>query len=211
MDAKGRAILSNNDTVQDKAASAGKNKRKKGSIRKTVFNAVFYILIIVMLIGAFVFATNSDAKKSIFGYRMYSVMSGSMTPVHPTGSLVVVKITNPEEIKVGDDITFYNPGSDQEIWTHRVIDVIRNYNNNGVCFKTQGVANAAEDPFITLGGNVVGVVQFSIPYAGYALDFIQNNILISIVIIILAFTLIKLIATLIKPAPIKPRYGREEQ
>lgn len=58
--------MSNNDTVQDKAASAKKNKRKKGSIKKTVFNAVFYILIIAMLLGAFVFATNSDAKKSVF-------------------------------------------------------------------------------------------------------------------------------------------------
>lgn len=58
--------MSNNDTVQDKAVSARKNKRKKGSIKKTVFNAVFYILIIAMLLGAFVFTTNSDAKKSVF-------------------------------------------------------------------------------------------------------------------------------------------------
>lgn len=198
----------NPGTQKDKTQK--KKTRPKGSIRKKLFNAVFYILILAMLIGAFVFATNSDANKSVFGYRMYSVLSGSMTPVHPKGSLVIVRITDPKEIKAGDDITFYNPGSEQEIWTHRVIDVIDNYGNNGVCFKTQGVANSQEDPFVTIGGNVVGVVVFSIPYAGYVLEFIQHNTLISIVIIILALTLIKLLITLIKPPPVKPRYGKAE-
>lgn len=194
----------------EKDETQKKKTRPKGSIRKKLFNAVFYILILAMLIGAFVFSTNSDANKSVFGYRMYSVLSGSMTPVYPKGSLVIVRITDPKEIKVGDDITFYNPGSEQDIWTHRVIDVIDNYGNNGVCFKTQGVANSQEDPFITIGGNVVGVVVFSIPYAGYVLEFIQHNTLISIVIIILALTLIKLLITLIKPPPVKPRYGKAE-
>lgn len=201
--------MDNVNSEPDKAETSKKKKRKKGSMRKTIFNAVFYVLIVAMLLGAFVFATNSNANKSIFGYRMYSVMSGSMTPVYPTGSLVIVRITDPEDIKVGDDITFYNPGSSQEIWTHRVTQIITDYGNNGICFKTQGVANPNEDPFVTLGGNVVGVVSFSIPYAGYVLNYIQNNILISIVIILLALTLIKLIITLIKPAPVKPRYGRD--
>ncbi|MCQ4022481.1 MULTISPECIES: signal peptidase I [unclassified Ruminococcus] len=194
----------------DKAEAKKNRTRKKGSIKKIVSNAVFYILIIAMLLGAFAFATNGDSNKSIFGYRMYSVLSGSMTPVYPTGSLVVVKLTKPEDIKVGDDITFYNPGSEQEIWTHRVIDILDNYGNNGICFKTQGIANTKEDPFITLGGNVVGTVSFSVPYAGYVLEYIQNNILISIVIILLTLTLIKLIITLIKPTPVKPRYGKTE-
>lgn len=202
--------MDNINPCTEKDETQKKKTRPKGSIRKKLFNAVFYILILAMLIGAFVFSTNSDANKSVFGYRMYSVLSGSMTPVHPKGSLVIVRITDPKEIKVGDDITFYNPGSEQDIWTHRVIDVIDNYGNNGVCFKTQGVANSQEDPFITIGGNVVGVVVFSIPYAGYVLEFIQHNTMISIVIIILALTLIKLLITLIKPPPVKPRYGKAE-
>lgn len=202
--------MDNINPCTEKDETQKKKTRPKGSIRKKLFNAVFYILILAMLIGAFVFSTNSDANKSVFGYRMYSVLSGSMTPVYPKGSLVIVRITDPKEIKVGDDITFYNPGSEQDIWTHRVIDVIDNYGNNGVCFKTQGVANSQEDPFITIGGNVVGVVVFSIPYAGYVFEFIQHNTLISIVIIILALTLIKLLITLIKPPPVKPRYGKAE-
>lgn len=201
------------DNVNSEIAKTGvenKKKRKKGSAIKIISNSVFYILIIAMLLGSFAFATSGNTNKSIFGYRIYSVMSGSMTPVYPKGSLVVVKLTEPENIKVGDDITFYNPGSAQEIWTHRVTQVITDYGNNGICFKTQGVANPNEDPFVTLGGNVVGVVNFSVPYAGYALDYIQKNILISVVIILLSITLIKLIITLIKPDPVKPRYGKED-
>lgn len=187
-----------------------KKKKRVKSLKSILFNALFYILIIAMLLGAFLFATNSSANKSIFGYRVYSVLTGSMTPVYPTGSLVVVKLTDPEDIKVGDDITFYNPGSDQEIWTHRVTQIVTDYGNNGICFKTQGVANSSEDPFITLGGNVVGVVTFSIPYAGYVLKYMQDNILITIVIILLLLAFIRLIITLIKPAPVTPRYGKPE-
>lgn len=207
---KEEQLLDNVNSEIDKTEPEKKKKHKKGSARKIILNSVFYIVIIAMLLGAFIFATSGSSDKSIFGYRIYSVMSGSMTPVYPKGSLVVVKLTKPEDIKVGDDITFYNPDSTKEVWTHRVTQVVTDYGNNGICFRTQGVANPNEDPFVTLGGNVVGVVSFSVPYAGYALDYIQNNIVISIVIIFLALTLIKLIITLIKPNPVKPRYGKED-
>lgn len=65
--------MSNNDTVQDKAVSARKNKRKKGSIKKTVFNAVFYILIIAMLLGAFVFCDQQRRKK--VGFRVALILN----------------------------------------------------------------------------------------------------------------------------------------
>lgn len=183
------------------------NILKLRKIKNITLDIIFCALIIIMLMGAFVFATNSSSDKSIFGYRIYAVLSGSMTPIYPKGSIVIVKLTEPSNIEVGDDITFYNPDSSHEIWTHRVTQVVTDYGNNGRCFKTQGVANSYEDSFITLGGNVVGVVEFSIPYAGYILEYIQNNILISIVIILLVFMFIKLIITLIRPTPIKPRYG----
>lgn len=201
------------DTEKPEALEEKKTAKKKKakSVKSVIFNALFYVLIIAMVLGAFLFATNSSANKSILGYRVYSVMTGSMTPVYPTGSLVFVKLTDPQDIRVGDDITFYNPSSEQEIWTHRVTQIVTDYGNNGICFKTQGVANSSEDPFITLGGNVVGVVKFSIPYAGYVLKFMQENMLLSIVIILLVFALIKLIVTLVKPAPVKPRYGKGEQ
>lgn len=198
------------DELETRSKDKKNNSKKPRKLKTVIFNVVFYILIIAMLLGAFAFATNSSSDKSIFGYRMYAVLSGSMTPVYPKGSLVIVKLTDPADIEVGDDITFYNPSTEQEIWTHRVTQKITDYGSNGICFKTQGVANSEEDPFITLGGNVVGVVSFSIPYAGYVLEFIQNNILISIVIILLALTLVKLIITLIKPTPVKPRYGKDD-
>lgn len=204
---EGKIMLNTTDSAVDTAKDKPKRFKR---FRTVLFNALFYILIIAMLLGAFFFASNSSANKSIFGYRIYSVLTGSMTPVYPTGSLVIVKLTDPENIKVGDDITFYNPGSEQEIWTHRVTQIVTGYGNNGICFRTQGVANSSEDPFVTLGGNVVGVVTFSIPYAGYVLNFMQDNMLVTIVIILLAFALIRLIIVLIKPAPVKPRYGKTE-
>lgn len=39
------------------------------------------------------------------GLTPYSVLSGSMEPKYPVGSLIYVKKTNPHNIKVGDTIT----------------------------------------------------------------------------------------------------------
>lgn len=43
----------------------------------------------------------------IAGYQIYTVISGSMEPEIPTGSLVYVKNTAPSGIEKGDVIAFY--------------------------------------------------------------------------------------------------------
>ena len=43
----------------------------------------------------------------LFGYHIYSVISGSMEPAIPTGSLVYIKEMEPEEMQTGDVIAFY--------------------------------------------------------------------------------------------------------
>lgn len=182
------------------------NKRK---ILKTVGDITFYGVLILAVLGAFLFASNSSPNKSILGYRIYAVKTGSMSPAYSVGSMVVVKVKNAEDISVGDDITFYRPGNDIDIWTHRVTQIIEDYNGQGIAFKTQGIANKSEDPFITLGGNVVGTVSFSIPFVGYILSFIQGNMLLTAVILISAITLVRCIIIIIKPESKKPRYGKQ--
>ena len=82
----------------------------------------------------------------IAGYQIYTVISGSMEPAIPTGSLVYVKNTAPSGIEKGDVIAFY--GSLE----------------NGSIIK--GDANAKEDMEPVSYENFLGKVTLSVPMLG---------------------------------------------
>lgn len=58
----------------------------------------------------------------VIGFQTYSVLSGSMEPTYHTGSLIYVKKTDPQDIKVGDPITFVLD-ENLTVATHRVIKI----------------------------------------------------------------------------------------
>ena len=95
----------------------------------------------------------------LFGYQPYMVVSASMQQSFPVGSLIFVKAAAPEEIQVGDPITFV---SGSLTITHRVIAIDR---ENRV-FTTKGDSNNASEitPFDNLRGKAL---DFCLPNVGY--------------------------------------------
>ena len=76
-----------------------------------------------------------------FHYHVYTVISGSMEPAIPTGSLVYIKEMEPKDVQVDDVIAFYGTKDAASIITHRVVE-------NRVLmgeFITKGDANATKD------------------------------------------------------------------
>lgn len=102
-----------------------------------------------------------------FGYTPYAVLSGSMEPELPVGSMVFVRQVEPTDIAVGDNVTFYR--SDGAVVTHQVYEVDPVAQTIG----TQGIANKNADGIIvhdaeqTPFSRVVGVVSFCAPYLGF--------------------------------------------
>lgn len=72
----------------------------------------------------------------LLGYKAYVVTSGSMEPMYPVGSLILVKAVPAEEIAVGDVITFYMKNTDI-VATHQVYEMDREQK----VFFTQGINN----------------------------------------------------------------------
>ena len=101
----------------------------------------------------------------MFGYHMYHVLSGSMEPKMPVGSLIYVQEGAPEEVEAEDIIAFYSSLEDSGIITHRVVE------NNIVSgrFTTKGDANEKEDPMPVPYDNYIGKVLFIIPWLGKVL------------------------------------------
>lgn len=172
-------------------------------------NGAFYGALVLVLLQALSFAGNTDTGKSLFGYRYYYVKTGSMAPERPIGSVVIVKLTDPAQIQVGDDITYHTnivpeaggAASAETYVTHRVIEVLPQEGEEGtVAFRTKGVANAVRDPYITPGEAVVGKVVLCIPLLGYVMTYVQQNLLLSVALMVLAMLLVYLVAGLVRGA-----------
>jgi signal peptidase I len=127
----------------------------------SVLGSVAIVLLAVAIAGL--------ALSRVTGVQMRAVISGSMRPKLPVGSLVVIVPTPQERIQVGDDISYVRDESLMVI-THRVIakDAI-----NGT-FTTQGLANNMSDAPVKYG-NVLGVVRASVPAIGYLLMALDST------------------------------------
>jgi signal peptidase len=106
-----------------------------------------------------------------WGFR--AVVSGSMEPAIPIGSLVVVEPTDPTSIRYGDVVTFESPEERGMVVTHRVIEV--NGPADGRLFRTQGDANDDVDLVQVPAENVLGQVRFHLPYLGYLAQYIRTR------------------------------------
>lgn len=80
---------------------------------------------------------------------MFSVASSSMAPDYNIGDILIVKKTEPEDIKVGDSISYYGKvGSFAgKVITHQVIKIDKDVEKN-LIFHTKGISNLVEDPLV---------------------------------------------------------------
>lgn len=96
----------------------------------------------------------------LVGLRPMCVLSGSMEPTYHTGSLIYVKPCAPEDVQVGDAITFVL-NEDLDVVTHRVISIDAENEH----FYTQGDANDAPDGAPVYFKNLIGRPVFT-PVSG---------------------------------------------
>ena len=97
------------------------------------------------------------------GYDGYVVVSGSMEPTIPTGSIIYSKKTEPALLETGDVIVFIDEARGTTPITHRVVS---NDPSTGTII-TKGDANESEDINPVTYDNVVGKVAAHIPKIGF--------------------------------------------
>ena len=131
-------------------------------ILKIVFKILYQILIIlcVLLIAIIVFQKVTESNRSVGGYRIFRVITGSMIPEYDVGEVVIAKETNPADIEVGDDIVYQGQFGDYngKIIMHQVTQIDVDENNNRT-FHAKGLQNnSVEDPQIK-SNQIYGVVK----------------------------------------------------
>lgn len=107
-----------------------------------------------------------------FGWHLDIVYGGSMEPAIKLGSLAVIQPIDPQTVKVGDIITYRSGAESTTVTSHRVIQVVQG--EDSLTFRTKGDANEDPDAYAVPAENVAGKVWMSVPYAGYAMDFVRK-------------------------------------
>lgn len=130
-----------------------------------IFNIFTWILVIVA-----VALSAALVGVRLFGYTPYYIESGSMSPAYEVYDLIYVKHIDPEEVQVGDPIS-YVFDSHLKVVTHRVVEVDR----ENRCFHTKGDANDTPDGNPVRYENYLGVVKFSIPQLGRLSEFLSTK------------------------------------
>ncbi len=120
----------------------------------------------------------------VTGSTPYTVLTGSMEPTYPPGTLIVVKPTDPASLEIGDAITFQWESGKPDVVTHRITAV--QYAAKGeLRFTTQGDANRAPDERPVVPEQVHGKVWYAVPYVGYVNNYItgkQRSVLLTVVV-----------------------------
>lgn len=128
-------------------------------------------VLLVVVVGA---ALAAVGVPRLTGATPYAVLTGSMQPSMPAGTLVVVREVDATEIGTGDVITFNPRPNDPTVVTHRVVGV--GFDGDGrPVFRTQGDANDAPDPWTVQEQQVVGKRWYFVPYLGYVTDALTGR------------------------------------
>jgi signal peptidase len=127
------------------------------------------IISTIALIGVILLAL-VVAGPRLIGWQPFQVLSGSMEPTYHVGSVIYVKKTPPQEIKVNDPITFYLEDGTTVV-THRAVKI----DTQKQLFYTKGDANNVEDGGATPFSRLLGKPMLSIPKLGYATAFINTK------------------------------------
>ncbi len=106
------------------------------------------------------------------GYRLFTVMSGSMEPAIHTGSLLISKpVSDPQP---GTVIIYEDPRSQipNSFVAHRVLERIET--ENGLQYQTKGDANNVKDSYAIDASKMIGQQLVAIPYLGYVSAFAKT-------------------------------------
>ncbi|HEX8599453.1 MAG TPA: signal peptidase I [Chloroflexia bacterium] len=107
-------------------------------------------------------------------YQTYTVLSGSMEPTLPVGSVIVAVPARGEELNTGDVITVANPQHAGALVTHRIVAI--EHSPQGRTFTTKGDANSAADSWVVPGTGSGWRYSFAIPHLGYVLSALQSDL-----------------------------------
>ena len=150
--------------AEKRTPSARRPVKKGGKFLPALCNIIGTLIILAVI------ATSIPLTvPRLLGFEIYSVVSGSMEPALPTGSIVYVEHVEPETVEPGDIIAYNVDGS---VITHRVVE---NHFVEGE-YVTKGDANEKEDFSNVSYRDLIGRVKYHFPVIGHYLMLYSQQV-----------------------------------
>lgn len=128
--------------------------KKASSVLSSAVIAVEIIIILFIVVTKI-----SGGAPSLFGYRMYVIVSPSMSPEINVGDVIISKTYENETLSVDDVVQYQGRGGeiDGKIITHKIISI--EGEGKDATIVTKGVANDDPDTPIR-GSDVIAVMKY---------------------------------------------------
>lgn len=119
----------------------------------------------VLTVGVTALVLAAVIVPRLAGATPYTVLTGSMTPAYPPGTLVVVRPVDVADVRTGDVVTYQLRSGEPAVVTHRVVGV--GWQGGEKVLTTQGDANSVADADLVHGVQLRGEVWYSLPWVGH--------------------------------------------
>ena len=127
------------------------------------------VLLLVAALAALVIVVPAVA-----GGSALTVLTSSMAPAYPPGTLIVVKPTPVDDIRVGDVLTYQIESGKPAVISHRV--TTRSISTDGdTTFITKGDNNAVADPEPVQAVQAKGTLGYAIPMIGWVNNAVSGE------------------------------------
>lgn len=158
----------------------------------TIFTLLIIVgaLLLYYFISMRLYATYGEKFEPKFS--VYTIVTISMEPTINVHDVIInTRVDNPDEIKIGDVITFTST------WqitygmtiTHRVVGT-KKLDDGSICYITRGDNNTQEDQACVKENNVIGKVKAVIPGLGRIQAFLSSSLGWLLIIIVPALYII---------------------
>ena len=107
----------------------------------------------------------------------YTILTSSMVPTMPPGTLVIVKPIDPQDIRIGTVVTYQLDSGKPIVVTHRVVQIIEpNLPGGDPSFVTKGDANSVPDEKPVKPVQIRGAVWYTVPWIGWVNNLVNGDL-----------------------------------
>ena len=149
---------------------------------RSVVDAVLLVVSMLVALTLFALAAALTVVPAVVGGHAFTVLSGSMAPTLPPGSIAVDRPVDPATLRIGDVIiyTAADPVTGEpNTVTHRVVAI--GHDALGPLFTTRGDANDVADEVPVRADQVHGVLWYDVPFVGYVRSTLRSRGLLMVV------------------------------
>lgn len=153
-------------TDAEVAADAGSRPER------SLLHYIGVALSIALLLSVIALAAITIVVPKLAGAVPLTVLTNSMSPGYPPGTLVIIRPVDTDEIEVGDIVTYQIESGKPGVITHRVIGFAGDTAEGEKQFITQGDNNASPDIDPIREVQIQGELWYGVPYLG----FVNNTV-----------------------------------